>query len=135
MEGLKNLLELLNAQWPTISACIILVFALYTKAKKLYIEWQKKTEEEKQAQIDLQIANARAVLKDVILGFVSKAEIDWNYDSPEKFGVIKRSSVIEEIYSKYPILLQVTDKDELLKEIDKLIDDALITVREKIRTV
>lgn len=134
MEGLKNLLELLNAQWPTISACIILIFALYTKAKKLYIEWQEKTEKEKQAAIDLQIANARSVLKDVILGFVSKAEIDWNYDSPEKFGVIKRSSVIEEIYSKYPILLQVADKEELLREIDLLIDEALVTVREKIRT-
>lgn len=135
MEGLKNLLELLNAQWPTISAVIILIFALYTKAKKLYIEWQEKTEADKQAEIDLQIANAKAVLKDVILGFVSKAEIDWNYDSTEKLGVIKRSSVIDEIYNKYPILLQVADKEELLAEIDKLIDEALITVREKIRTI
>ena len=135
MDGIINLLDFINAQWPTISACIILIFALYTKAKNLYIKWQEKTEADKQAEIELQIANAKAVLKDVILGFVSKAEIDWNYDSTEKLGVIKRSSVIDEIYNKYPILLQVADKEELLAEIDKLIDEALITVREKIRTM
>jgi len=126
-----NFLSLINEQWPTISACIILIIAIYAKAKKLYMDWQIKTEEEK----NMQIQQAKEALKDVVLGLVSQAEIDWNYESTEKLGVIKRSTVIEQIYEKYPILLQVVDKDDLIKEIDRLIDEALITVREKIRTV
>lgn len=131
MDGLMNFLSLINEQWPTISACIILIIAIYAKTKKLYMDWQIKTEEEK----NMQIQQAKEALKDVILGLVSQAEIDWNYESTEKLGVIKRSTVIEQIYEKYPVLLQVVDKDDLIKEIDRLIDEALITVREKIRTV
>ena len=132
MNGIKNFLQLINDQWPTISACIILIFAIYAKAKKLYDNWQTKSEEDKQAEIDRQIDKAKEALKEVILGYVSSAEIAWNYEDGG-MGSIKRSEVIDKIYAQYPILLQVIDQKSLISYIDKLIDEALVTVREKIR--
>ena len=49
-------------------------------------------------------------------------------------GAIKRSQVIDEIFKTYPILSKVTDQEELIAYIDQLIDEALETVREIVRT-
>ena len=42
--------------------------------------------------------------------------------------------VIDEVFKKYPILSKVTDQEGLLQYIDDLIDEALKTVREIVRT-
>ena len=136
MEGIKNFLQLINDNWTTITTILILLFAIYTKAKKFYSDWKAKTEEEKQKAIEeakqIAIINAKNALADFILVLVSKAEIEWQSEEG-KLGKVKRAQVIAEIYAKYPILEEVEDKDALLEYIDTLIAEALKTVRKEIR--
>lgn len=136
MEGIKNFLQLINDNWTTITTTLILLFAIYTKAKNFYLDWKAKTEEEKQKAIEeakqIAIINAKNALADFILILVSKAEIEWQAEEG-KLGKVKRAQVIAEIYAKYPVLEEVEDKEELLEYIDKLIADALKTVRKEIR--
>ncbi len=131
MKAIYNFLEFINENWTTIAACLALAFAIYMKIKKMIFDWMAFSEEEKQAEIDKQIEKAKEALKEVILSYVSSAEITWNEGG---MGIIKRSEVIDKVYAQYPVLLQVIDQEELVKYIDKLIDEALVTVREKIRT-
>ena len=130
MTGLQHFLEQLNNNWPTISVCIVLILGIYAKAKKFYLDWQKKTEEEKQAEFDRAVEEARKALANFILGYVSEAEIHWK---EQGMGEIKRSEVLARVYQQYPILASVADQDKLIGYIDLLIDEALKTVREKIR--
>ena len=136
MEGIKNFLQLINDNWPTITTILILLFAIYTKAKNFYLDWKAKTEEEKQKAIEeakqIAIINAKNALADFILVLVSKAEIEWQAEDG-KLGKVKRAQVIAEIYAKYPVLEEVKDKEALLEYIDTLIADALKTVRKEIR--
>ena len=136
MEGIKNFLQLINDNWTTITTILILLFAIYTKAKKFYLDWKAKTEEEKQKAIEeakqIAIINAKNALADFILVLVSKAELEWQSEEG-KLGKVKRAQVIAEIYAKYPILEEVEDKDALLEYIDTLIAEALKTVRKEIR--
>lgn len=138
MEGIKNFLQLINDNWPTITTILILLFAIYTKAKNFYLDWKAKTEEEKQKAIEeakqIAIINAKNALADFILVLVSKAEIEWQAEEG-KLGKVKRAQVIAEIYAKYPILEEVEDKEALLEYIDTLIADSLKTVRKEIRPV
>lgn len=130
MTGLQHFLEQLNNNWPTISICIVLILGIYAKVKKFYQDWQKKTEEEKQVEFDRAVEEARKALANFILGYVSEAEIHWK---EQGMGEIKRSEVLARVYQQYPILASVADQDKLIGYIDLLIDEALKTVREKIR--
>ena len=132
MDGIKHFLELLNENWPTIVAIAGLLYAIYRKAKKTWETWQAMTEEEKQKELDRQIEIAWQLLGEVILSLVSQAELDW-YSEDGKLGQIKRSQVISQVFEMFPVLSYFTDQEELMKYIDKLIDEALIIVREKIR--
>lgn len=76
---------------------------------------------------DEKIQAAKDQLGNIVLSLVSNAELD--YKEYEAAGSIKRSQVIDKIFEKYPILSKVTDQEELLEYIDKLIDEALETVR------
>ena len=76
---------------------------------------------------DEKIQAAKDQLGNIVLSLVSSAELD--YKEYEAAGSIKRSQVIDKIFEKYPILSKVTDQEELLEYIDKLIDEALETVR------
>lgn len=134
MESIKNLLQLINDDWATIITIAALLFGIYTKAKKSIKDWKNKTEEERKAveeeAINKAIEMAKKSLSEYILAVVAKAEVEWK---EQKMGEIKRSQVISEIYKEFPILQQVEDKDELIKYVDILIDEALKTVREKVR--
>ncbi len=136
MKGLQNLLNLINEHWTEIVGIIIVLYSIYLKAKKTYADWKAKSEAEKEADIkkaqEKAIASARQALGTQILKMVAKAEVDWN-DAGSKLGEIKRSQVIAEIYKQYPILETVADQQELLAYIDDLINEALITVRAKVR--
>ena len=133
MEGLQNFLQLILNNWTTIVAIAGLCYAIYLKAKKTYVDWITKTEEEKQAELEKQIEAAKKILGELILSLVSEAEIMWK-DEGSKLGQIKRSQVISQVFELLPVLSYVTDQEELLAYIDKLIDEALVIVREKIRT-
>ena len=134
MKSIIELLKWIQDNWASIATIIILAFGIYARAKKLWNDWQTKTEEEKQAEFDKAVQTAKAALSDYILILVSKAELDWQSEDG-KLGQIKKAQVIEQIYAKYPVLEQVTDKAELAKYIDFLIAEALKTVRKELRPV
>ena len=59
---------------------------------------------------------------------MTQAEKDYN--AWVQAGAVKRSEVIDAIFQKYPILNRVTDQETLIAEIDKMIDAALVEMRE-----
>lgn len=63
-----------------------------------------------------------------MLKLVTQAEKDYN--AWVQAGAVKRSEVIDAIFQKYPILNRVTDQETLIAEIDKMIDAALVEMRE-----
>ena len=116
LNGIQNFLMMINENWTTIVVIIGLIIMISKKIKDfLYL-----SEDEK-------IQAAKDQLQNIVLSLVSNAELD--YKEYEAAGQIKRSQVIDEIFEKYPILIKVTDQEELLEYIDKLIDEALETVR------
>lgn len=116
LNGIQNFLMMINENWTTIVVIIGLIIMISKKIKDfLYL-----SEDEK-------IQAAKDQLQNIVLSLVSNAELD--YKEYEAAGQIKRSQVIDEIFEKYPILTKVTDQEELLEYIDKLIDEALETVR------
>lgn len=121
LNGIKNFLMMINDNWPTIVVVIGLCIMIYRKIK----DFVYLSEDEK-------IKSAKEQLSSVVLSLVSSAEIQ--YKDYQKAGEIKRSQVIDEIFKKYPVLSKVTDQEELLQYIDNLIDEALKTVREIVRT-
>ncbi len=132
LKGIENFLQLINNNWPTIVAIAGLFFALYRKVTNTVSVWKLKSDIEKQAEIEKQIAAAKLILGEQILKLVSKAELEWQSDTC-KLGPVRRAEVIEKIYAQYPILLYAASQKEVIAYIDKLIDEALITVRETIR--
>lgn len=130
---LQEFLVWIIENWPAIMSVFALGYAIYKKIIKLYSEWQIKTDEEKDKIIQEEVNRAKKMLGEIILSYVSVAEIDWQSEGG-KLGQIKRSQVISQIMTDFPVLSYVTDQEELLAYIDKLIDEALVIVREKIRT-
>jgi len=110
LEGIKNLLNGVIANWALITMIIGLGITVYVKAKAYF----KLTNEQK---IDLALSNASVIM----LGLVKKAEDLYG----SKTGIIKRSEVITQVYAKFPILAQVIDQESLLIKIDIIIKDAL----------
>ena len=77
---------------------------------------------------DEKIAIAKKQLGETMLKLVTQAEKDYN--AWVQAGAVKRSEVIDAIFQKYPILNRVTDQETLIAEIDKMIDAALVEMRE-----
>lgn len=117
LDGIRNFLLFVNEHWTEIIVIVGLVLAAY---KKIAQYWAKSDDEK--------IAIAKEQIKEVMLKFVTDAEID--YDTWVKAGAVKRAQVIETIFVKYPILNRVTDQKALIEEIDKFIDDALKEMRK-----
>lgn len=117
LDGIRNFLMFVNEHWTEIVVIAGLGLAIWKKAEA----YLKKTDEEK-----IQIAKDQ--LRETILKFVTKAEVD--YDDWVKAGAVKRAQVIDEIFAKYPILNRVTNQESLISEIDIMIDKALNELRE-----
>lgn len=117
LDGIRNFLMFVNEHWTEIVVIAGLGLAIWKKAEA----YLKKTDEEK-----IQIAKDQ--LRETILKFVTKAEVD--YDDWVKAGAVKRAQVIDEIFAKYPILNRVTNQESLISEIDTMIDEALNELRE-----
>lgn len=120
MTALKNFLEFINNNWTLITVIIGLGLMVYKKVS----DYLGKSQEEK-------IEMAKSQLSTVILSMVSEAEK--SYAEFKGSGSVKRAQVIGEIYQQYPILAKIANQDELLEYIDKLIDEALETVRKVIK--
>ena len=136
MQSVLDLLRFLEANWATLVAIATALFGLYQAVKREVKNWKAKSEEEKEAALkaaqEKAIQEARKALEAIVLKWCADAEILWA-DSGSKLGPVKRSEVIAACFEQYPILLTVTDQDELMEYIDKLINQALETVRKTIR--
>lgn len=119
LNGIKNFLEFLNANWTVIAVLLGLAVALIQRVKAFI----GKTDEEK-----IQIAKKQ--IKEIMLKMVSDAEI--HYSEFKKSGAIKRAEVIKQIYEQYPILEKVKSQDDVTKWLDKEIDNSLQVLRKVI---
>ena len=117
LDGIRNFLELVNENWTTIIVIIGLVIAITKKG----IVYFNKSDEEK-------IAIAKKQIQETMLKLITDAEE--NYDEWKQAGSIKRAQVIDELFSNYPILSKVANQEDLIKWIDDVIDESLITLRE-----
>lgn len=117
LNGIKNFLEFLNANWTVIAVLLGLIVGLIQRVK-VFIG---KTDEEK-------IRIAKRQIKEIMLKMVSEAEMD--FEEFNKAGAIKRSQVIGQIYEMYPILSKVIDQNELIKWLDMEINTSLQTLED-----
>lgn len=115
MEGIIKFLKLIEENWTLIITLIGLILGIYTKVKK-YI---KLSREEK-------INIALEQVKSSMLSLVVEAEKEYKSDT----GKLKRSKVLNEIYTKYPELKTVIKQEELEKELDDLIKESLEKMKE-----
>lgn len=117
LDGIKNFLTFINNNWTTITVIISLLIALYKKV----MAYLKQSQEKK-------IEIAKTQLSQTILKFITDAEVD--YENWNKAGSVKRSQVIQRIYTEYPILSKVVDQQALIVWIDDLINNALKELRK-----
>lgn len=122
LNGLQNLLSFINDNWTAIIIIVGLILAILKKVK----DYLSLSTEQK---IDV----AKEQIREMILKMVSDAEED--YSEWEKAGSIKRSQVIEEIFERFPILSRVTNQEDLIKWIDEIIDEALVTLRQIVEQI
>lgn len=115
--GIRNFLELINQNWTLITVIIGLIILIFNKAKN-YLSLSD------QEKINLALEQIRITA----LKMVTDAEKE--YEDWVGAGSVKRSEVINEIFKKYPILVKVTDQETLIKKIDEIIDEALVTMRK-----
>lgn len=117
MEGIKNLLQLLNDNWTAILVCIGIIVGLIQRTITYF---SKSTDE--------RIEIAKTQIEQSILNMITDAEI--NYDEWNKAGQIKRSQVIGKIFAQYPILSKAINQAELIDWIDNEIDNSLKTLED-----
>ena len=117
MDGFMNFLMFVNNHWTEIIVIIGLLLAVCKKVAT----YLNMSDDEK-------IAIAKKQLGETMLKLVTQAEKDYN--TWVQAGAVKRSEVIDAIFQKYPILNRVTDQETLIAEIDKMIDAALVEMRE-----
>lgn len=116
LNGLKNFLNLINDNWTLIIVVIGLGIGLYKKIK----DYISKSNDEK-------VKLAWDIISKTMLKRVSEAEKE--YLNWKKVGSVKRQEVIDKIFKDYPILNTVTDRNEVIDIIDKMIDEALKEMR------
>lgn len=117
LNGIKNFLEFVDANWMNLVIIAGLLIGLYQKIST----YLKKSNEEK-------VEIAKHQIREIMLKMISDAECD--YDEWNKAGEIKRSQVIKKIYEMYPILSKVVNQEELTEWIDAEIDDSLETLND-----
>lgn len=117
MKAIQNLLQALNEHWTSLLICAGLIVGLIRQTIKFFNQSQ-----------DVQIAIAKQQISEIILKMITDAEVD--YKDWEKSGSIKRSQVINEIYTKYPILSKAKSQKEVIDFIDTQIDNSLNELRK-----
>lgn len=117
LTGIQNFLQFINDNWTAIVIIIALGVSIAIKVKNLFVK-------DKDGQIEI----AKAQIKQIVLKLITDAEVDYN--DWQKAGSIKRSQVIQKIYTDYPILAKVTDQDMLIAWIDNEINDSLKELRK-----
>ena len=117
LNGLKNFLQFIDTNWTVIIVIIGLIISIVSKVRN----YLSKSEEEK-------IEIAKTQIRETMLKLITDAEVD--YMEWISAGAVKRSQVIEKIFTMYPVLSKITNQEELIKWIDEVIDDSLKVMRE-----
>ena len=120
LDGVKNFLQFLSDNWMNILVCIGLIIGLVQRAKVYF----KKDKTERYEM-------AKKQIREIILKKITDAEID--FANWEKSGAIKRSQVIEQLYTQFPILPKIADQDEVIAWIDNEINNSLETLRNVVK--
>ena len=115
MNILKDYLQFICDNWELITTIAVLLFVVYTKAKKFLML-------SKEEKIEMALTN----VKTIMLSLVMEAEKAYG----SKTGAIKRSEVINNVLEKYPVLKTVTNQKELEEHLNKLINEALEEMKE-----
>lgn len=119
MNGIVNFLTFIKENWTTIITILGLLLWIGLKIKD-YIKLSKEQ------KIEMALENA----KKVCLSIVKTAEDIFGSNT----GKIKKSYVINELLNKYPILQEVTTREELEQELDKIIEDSLSQMKQILET-
>lgn len=117
LTGIHKFLNFINENWTMIIGIITVAIVIIMKAKSYF----SLTKEE-------QIAIAKSQIREIMLRLVTEAECD--YREFVKAGSIKRSQVIDEIFSMYPVLSKVTSQESIIAWIDEVIDESLKEMRK-----
>jgi hypothetical protein len=117
LTGIKNFLNFINENW-TMIASIITVCIMIARKIKTYFSLSK----------DEQIEIAKSQINEIMLMLVTEAECD--YREWIKAGSIKRSQVIDEVFTMFPVLSQCANQKEVIAWIDDAIDNALKEMRK-----
>ncbi len=128
LDGIYNFLMIVNENWTTIAAIVVVILAIAKKAKDFFSKSKEEQQEIAKAEIERQVEIAKAQIREIMLRLVTEAECD--YYEWVKSGEIKRAQVIDEVFAMYPILSQITNQEEIIAFIDDVIDEALKTMRE-----
>lgn len=119
MNGIVNFLTFIKENWTTIITIAGLLLWIGLKIKD-YIKLSKEQ------KIEMALSNA----KKICLSLVTKAEDLFGSNT----GKIKKSYVVDELLNKYPILQEVTTKEDLEKELDRIIEDSLSQMKQILET-
>lgn len=128
LDGIYNFLIFLNENWTLICSIVVVVLAIAKKAQAFFAKSKEEQEAIAKAELENQIAIAKAQISEIMLRLVTEAEKD--YLAWMSAGDIKRSQVINEVFEMYPILSKVTDQAEIIAFLDDTIKEALKTMRK-----
>lgn len=119
MKAVTNFLQLLNENWTLILIIIFMCVGFYNEVIDAVKKFQNASKEEK-------IKMILAAVNEEILKMMSDAEAYWA--EFYKAGDIKRSQVISDVFSRYPILAEYADQAYIIKAIDDMIEAAKPTM-------
>lgn len=128
LDGIYNFLNFLNENWTLICSIVVVALAIGKKAKSFFAKSKEEQEAIAKAELEKQIAIAKAQISEIMLRLVTEAEKD--YRQWLSAGEIKRSQVINEVFEMYPILSKVTNQEEIIAFLDDAIKEALKTMRK-----
>lgn len=128
LDGIYNFLTFLNENWTLICSIVVVALAIAKKAQAFFAKSKEEQEAIAKAELENQIAIAKAQISEIMLRLVTEAEKD--YLKWMSAGDIKRSQVINEVFEMYPILSKVTDQAEIIAFLDDTIKEALKTMRK-----
>lgn len=128
LDGIYNFLIFLNENWTLICSIVVVALAIAKKAQAFFAKSKEEQEAIAKAELENQIAIAKAQISEIMLRLVTEAEKD--YLKWMSAGDIKRSQVINEVFEMYPILSKVTDQAEIIAFLDDTIKEALKTMRK-----
>ena len=117
LTGIQKFLNFVNENWVMIASIITVGIMIAKKAKSYF----SMSQEEQLKIVKIQI-------REVMLKLVTEAEFD--YKEFAKAGSVKRSQVIDEIFTMFPMLSMITNQEEIIAWIDEMIDEALKEMRK-----